>query len=491
MNLRFSAVAVVVLTLVSTLGQPSPAASAPIPGDHPGVSRVVLTDAEGHRSAAAMAGGPDRASEAISTGVVEVDEFLVAGLTWDAGERLGVGTDIRMRVREDRGWSQWLDVEPDAAADRGARAGTEPFVTGGADAVQVVVTGSSADLPAELELNLISPADEGTSTTWSSATSSAASVAEASPAIVDTPAGVVHTRADWGLTAAEEQFTSAHWVSEFFALQAAVLHHTAGTNSYTSGQSAGVVHSIWVYHAQSLGWGDIGYNFLVDKYGQTFEGRRNSLPQSGDYSVPTDVPATHSVEAGHAYGYNKGTLGISAMGDYTQKTRLADPLLVVEPISQLIAWKFDSAGLSVVDAGSARVLTELISPGTYATYPAGTPLPRIFVHRDVYATACPGSIADAAIINRIYDRVVALGQSAVRIDLTVASHISGKQKYADLSWAGTTASMDVYRNSVVIATTTTGTTSYTDQVAAKVRTATYQVCETKTTNCSDSVTLTW
>ena len=59
------------------------------------------------------------------------------------------------------------------------------------------------------------------------------------------------------------------------------------------------------------------------------------------------------------------------------------------------------------------------------------------------------------------------------------------------SWAGTTASMDVYRNSVVIATTTTGTTSYTDQVAAKVRTATYQVCETKTTNCSDSVTLTW
>ncbi len=320
MNLRFSAVAVVVLTLVSTLGQPSPAASAPIPGDHPGVSRVVLTDAEGHRSAAAMAGGPDRASEAISTGVVEVDEFLVAGLTWDAGERLGVGTDIRMRVREDRGWSQWLDVEPDAAADRGARAGTEPFVTGGADAVQVVVTGSSADLPAELELNLISPADEGTSTTSSSATSSAA---------------------------------------------------------------------------------------------------------------------------------------------------------------------------SVVDAGSERVLTELISPGTYATYPAGTPLPRIFVHRDVYATACPGSIADAAIINRIYDRVVALGQSAVRLDLTVGSHISGKQKYADLSWAGTTASMDVYRNSVVIATTTTGTTSYTDQVAAKVRTATYQVCETKTTNCSDSVTLTW
>ena len=86
---------------------------------------------------------------------------------------------------------------------------------------------------------------------------------------------------------------------------------------------------------------------------------------------------------------------------------------------------------------------------------------------------------------------VALGQSAVRIDLTVGSHISGKQKYADLSWAGTTASMEVYRNSAVIATTTTGTTSYTDQVAAKVRTATYQVCETKTTNCSDSVTLTW
>ena len=145
-----------------------------------------------------------------------------------------------------------------------------------------------------------------------------------------------------------------------------------------------MVHSIWKYHAEELAWGDIGYNFLVDKYGQMFEGRQKSLPEPGSYSLPT----TDSVEAGHAYGYNKGTLGISAMGNYTRTARFADPSLVVEPMAQLIAWKFNLAGLDVVDETGARVASGIVSPGTYTTYPAGASLPRIFLHRDVHATSC-------------------------------------------------------------------------------------------------------
>src|SRR3954454_5657536 len=56
------------------------------------------------------------------------------------------------------------------------------------------------------------------------------------------------------------------------AVQFAVVHHTAGTNSYSASQSAAIVRGIEVYHVKGNGWNDIGYNFLVDKYGQVFEG---------------------------------------------------------------------------------------------------------------------------------------------------------------------------------------------------------------------------
>ncbi len=58
------------------------------------------------------------------------------------------------------------------------------------------------------------------------------------------------------------------------ALQFALVHHTAGTNSYTASQSAAIVRGIEVYHVKGNGWNDIGYNFLVDKYGQVRRARQ-------------------------------------------------------------------------------------------------------------------------------------------------------------------------------------------------------------------------
>ena len=59
----------------------------------------------------------------------------------------------------------------------------------------------------------------------------------------------------------------------------AVVHHTAGTNNYTAAQSAAIVRGIELYHVKGNGWNDIGYNFLVDKYGQVFEGRYGGVDQ--------------------------------------------------------------------------------------------------------------------------------------------------------------------------------------------------------------------
>ena len=75
------------------------------------------------------------------------------------------------------------------------------------------------------------------------------------------------TRAEWGANA-----SYMSWDPEYASAGHVVVHHTAGTNSYSSGQSASIVRGIYYYHAVVLDWGDIGYNFLVDKFGTVFEG---------------------------------------------------------------------------------------------------------------------------------------------------------------------------------------------------------------------------
>src|SRR5699024_10379905 len=55
--------------------------------------------------------------------------------------------------------------------------------------------------------------------------------------------------------------------------KALTLHHTAGNNNYTPAEAAAQVRGIFKYHAKTLGWCDMGYNVLVDKYGTIYEGR--------------------------------------------------------------------------------------------------------------------------------------------------------------------------------------------------------------------------
>jgi hypothetical protein len=102
-----------------------------------------------------------------------------------------------------------------------------------------------------------------------------------------TPAIV--SRAAWG---AEEEIVRARPLIAS-TLKLAIVHHTAGTNSYTPAQSAAIVRGIEVYHVQGNGWNDIGYNFLVDRYGTVYEGRGGGIEKN--------------VIGAHAGGFNAGT----------------------------------------------------------------------------------------------------------------------------------------------------------------------------------------
>jgi hypothetical protein len=153
------------------------------------------------------------------------------------------------------------------------------------------------------------------------------------------------------------------------AVRFAVVHHTAGTNAYTRAQSAAIVRGIQRYHVLANGWDDVGYNFLVDKYGQIFEGRYGGVDKN--------------VVGAHAQGFNQGSTGIALIGNYdaTNPTPAARAAL-----TRLIAWRLD---LAHVDP---TIVLDWRSTGN-PKFPAGrmVTLRTISGHRDTGYTACPGS----------------------------------------------------------------------------------------------------
>jgi hypothetical protein len=173
------------------------------------------------------------------------------------------------------------------------------------------------------------------------------------------------TRAGWH---ADEAIRRA---PPYFAdgIHLAIVHHTAGSNSYTKAQSASIVRAIELYHVQGNGWNDIGYNFLVDKYGQIFEGRYGGI--------------TRPVIGAHAQGFNSGSVGIAVIGDYGST---AISPAAYDALVSLIAWRLD---LAHVDPLSKVARVSAGNP----RYPAGKAitLNAISGHRDVYPTSCPGA----------------------------------------------------------------------------------------------------
>ncbi|WP_305093398.1 N-acetylmuramoyl-L-alanine amidase [Prescottella sp. R16] len=155
----------------------------------------------------------------------------------------------------------------------------------------------------------------------------------------------------------------------------ATVHHTAENNNYTKEQSAGIVRGIYAYHAQTLGWCDVGYNVLVDRYGQIFEGRFGGL----------DRP----VQGAHAGGFNENTVGIAMMGNFVNEPA---PAATIQSVGKYLGWRLKLAGLN------PKGTTTMYSEGTsFTKYPLGqaVQLPIIFAHRDVGYTECPGAAAYA------------------------------------------------------------------------------------------------
>jgi len=162
---------------------------------------------------------------------------------------------------------------------------------------------------------------------------------------------VVVSRTEWECPDGNE---SPGWTQQYANVTHILIHHTATPNTDTDWPAR--VRSIWNYHTYDRGWGDVGYNYLIDPNGIIYEGRAG-----GD-----------DVIAGHVSGHNTGTMGVAFLGTFSD----VEPTdAALDSVELLIAWKSSQKGIEPLESSTDYA-------GSYYANIAG--------HRDLAATECPG-----------------------------------------------------------------------------------------------------
>jgi uncharacterized protein with LGFP repeats len=173
-------------------------------------------------------------------------------------------------------------------------------------------------------------------------------------------------------------------------VQLAFVHHTVSANDYAPQDAAGMVLAIARFHRDHNGWDDLGYNFLVDRHGQVFEGRAGGMDQP--------------VIGAQAQGFNHVSTGIACLGTFGDQPL---PDAALEAVARTIAWKLGVHGVPA--SGPVTVRSRGGSANRYAA-DAEVVLDRVSGHRDGGRTECPGAALHAQ-LPRLRERVAALASS--------------------------------------------------------------------------------
>ena len=361
----------------------------------PKVTEYALTASPGARVRAGQLQARTRVGELPgSTELTSRPEAVVGygavGVTWEHGVEVPedeLSFEVRTRTGED--WSDWMTLaydadhgpDPGSAEAKHARPGTDALLVGDVDQVQVRALSVRGRIPADMKMAVIDPGkqsrtaveapayDTGTmdgSTEPAATTDATAATAPATEgdagdadgldlqAAVYTPKPVIYSRAQWGADERLRDPSSLH----YFEVHAGFVHHTVNANDYTRAEVPGIIRSIYAYHTQSRGWSDIGYNYLVDRFGRIWEGRYGGI----------DRP----VVGAHTLNYNDYAFAMSAIGNYDIHQPSS---AMVQAYGALFAWKLSLHG---VDASSTK---QWVGSRNFQA---------INGHRDAASTACPG-----------------------------------------------------------------------------------------------------
>lgn len=265
--------------------------------------------------------------------------FTAAGVHWQADLAHGAEVALELRLsRDGHQWEPWQPIEGELQDHRWF--GDNLVMLDAAQWLQARLTLRGGAVVRSLTLTAI---DASGAPALEQVRAQVAPLA----GIAAVPAPQIIPRAGWG---ADESLMT--WPPEYAPARKIVVHHTV-----TSGGDNPVaeVQAIYYYHAVTRGWGDIGYNYLVDRYGNIYEGRFGGL----------------DVIAGHTYGYNVGSVGIGNLGDYSTVVPTA-PML--ESNAALAAWYGER---NFIHPRESSFFVDLVTPN-------------ITGHRDYATTTCPG-----------------------------------------------------------------------------------------------------
>ena len=362
-----------------------------------------------------------------------VKPFTLVGLTWTG--LVSKGTEFRVRVRESGQWSAWFKlefgeyqsvVENDGEGTK-SRVGSDPLLTGLADGVEVIMENTSGVTPTDLKVTLINSQvtnqdrniaaqslEEPTNNIGFQARSlNSSAEAAVSPQGAVVPRPRIVSREEWG---ADETWREANPRMGTKVI-AGIVHHTASTNNYTADQAPAQMRNLYAYFTKSLKYSDMGYNFLVDKFGTIYEGRDGCAVKD---ALTCDGPAMPSRGA-HTAGFNQDTFGVSVIGNYDVLAP-ENPEAIVKSVSELVAWKIAPYGLD--PNGTAKILSTDKTGSSKYKYGEYAVTKVITAHRDVGNTACPGRY--------LYPYMDEIRTRATKILIPVIRDLSVKPSNLDL-----------------------------------------------------------
>ncbi len=291
---------------------------------------------------------------AVGTGEARVGTVLESPMPFVGLGIKGSGPQPELRVRArhlDGTWGEWLEVGmldgadgPDPDTLEGARYErshadlwtSDAVWVGAADGLQIEVTG---ERPSDVEVMVIDTA--GLSESWLERTSrTLRSLTTAAPAQAANGGPAIITRAQWG---ADESWRSGS--PTYRNISHGVIHHTVTKNDYTRAEAAQQVRNMYHWHTRGNGWSDLGYNFVVDRFGRIYEGRHGGIDRG--------------VQGAHARGWNSTSFGVAMMGNYNH----VDPTQAsLDAAAELFAWKYAVHGMDPdpaarVSVNGARIRT--------------------------------------------------------------------------------------------------------------------------------------